>query len=123
MASVIPLATALAILLAPGAAFAGGCGSITACQIRQQEALLAPFNALLVNALLGTQAGQAVLTANLQTINAIYLNSTQAQKIASGTVLIQQDIPANLLLRAFPGNPTLATIRPACHLHHRPRLR
>ncbi len=90
----------LASTLALGAAFAGGCGSITACQIQQQEALLAPFNALL-----GTPAGQAVLTANLQTINAIYLNSTQAQKIAAGTVLIQQDIPANLLLRALPGNP------------------
>ena len=98
---VIPLTTTLAIMLSWGAAaFAGSCGSVTACQIQQQETLLAPFNALL-----GTPAGQAVLTANLQTINAIYLNSTQAQKIASGTVLIQQAIPANLLLRAFPGNP------------------
>ena len=98
---VIPLTMTLAIMLSWGAAaFAGSCGSVTACQIQQQETLLAPFNALL-----GTPAGQAVLTANLQTINAIYLNSTQAQKIASGTVLIQQAIPANLLLRAFPGNP------------------
>lgn len=96
----MPLATTLAITLVPTGAFAGNCGSVTACQIQQQETLLAPFNALL-----GTPAGQAVLTANLQTINAIYLNSTQAQKVASGTVLIQQDIPANLLLRAFPGNP------------------
>jgi subtilase-type serine protease len=100
MALAISLAMSLTMMLAPAAPFAGGCGSVAECQIQQQEALLAPFNALL-----GSAAGQAVLTANLQTINAIYLNSTQAQKIASGTVLIPQDVATNLLLRAFPGNP------------------
>ncbi|HTI80320.1 MAG TPA: autotransporter domain-containing protein, partial [Acetobacteraceae bacterium] len=100
MALAIPLAISLTMVPVPDTAYADGCSSVTACQTEQQEALLAPLNTLL-----GTQAGQSVLSANLQSINAIYLNSTQAQKIASGTVLIPQAIPANLLLRAFPGNP------------------
>ena len=77
--------------------------TVAACQIQHQETLLAPFNALP-----GTPAGQAVLTINLHTINAIYLNSTQAEKVASGTVLIPQAIPANLLLRASPAIRTSA---------------
>jgi hypothetical protein len=47
-----------------------------------------------------------VLNANLQEESQIYLNSTQAQKIASGTALIVQFLPANILLRAFPENPS-----------------
>ena len=34
----------------------------------------------------------------------IYLNSTQAEKIASATILIVPSMPANILIRAFPGN-------------------
>ena len=69
-------------------------------QCAEQSSLLAPFNALLNSA-----AGVAVLDTNLQTQNAIYLGSTQAQKIAAGTILILPVLPANLLLRAFPDNP------------------
>src|ERR1700748_3026927 len=91
----IPLAAVLAIVLATDGALAADCGSAAACQIQQQEMLLAPFNSLGA-----TPEGRRGLGPNLQTINAIYLNPTQAQKTASGTVRIQQDIPANLLLRA-----------------------
>ena len=94
---------------------AGNTSQAWADQVTDQETLLAPFNDLL-----NTPAGQAVLTANLQTINAIYLNSTQAQKIASGTVLIPQDIPANLLLRAFPAIRISSTTRPACRRRRTP---
>jgi hypothetical protein len=45
-----------------------------------------------------------VLDANLTAEVIIYLNSTQTDKVASGTVLIAPLIPANLLLRAFPGS-------------------
>src|SRR5215469_16709016 len=64
-------------------------------QCAEQALLLAPFNALL-----SSPAGIAVLDANLQTENNIYLGSTQAQKIAAGTALIIQVLPANVLLRA-----------------------
>ena len=46
----------------------------------------------------------AVLATNLQEEEQIYLNSSQAQKIASGTILVVPDISANLLIRAFPNN-------------------
>jgi outer membrane autotransporter protein len=69
-------------------------------QCADQATLLAPFNALL-----DTPAGVAVLDANLQIQNDIYLGSTQAQKIAAGTILILPAVPANLLLRAFPADP------------------
>jgi outer membrane autotransporter protein len=68
-------------------------------QCADQAALLAPFNALL-----DTPAGIAVLDANLQIQNDIYLGATQAQKIAAGTILLLPVLPANLLLRAFPAN-------------------
>jgi hypothetical protein len=71
MALAIPLAISLTMVPVPDTAYADGCSSVTACQTEQQEALLAPLNTLL-----GTQAGQSVLSANLQSINAIYLNST-----------------------------------------------
>jgi subtilase-type serine protease len=90
----------LAAIAAPLSAFADGCSGLAACQTADQEALLAPFNTLL-----GSPAGRALLTANLETDEAIYLNSTQAQKIASSTVLVVMAVPANVLLRAFPGNP------------------
>ena len=46
----------------------------------------------------------AVLAKNLQEEEQIYLNSSQNQKIASGTILVVPDISANLLIRAFPNN-------------------
>ncbi len=92
----------LSVMAGAGTAFAQCTTVITAlcsAQAADQAMLLAPFNALL-----GSPAGTAMLNANLQTQDAIYLNSTQAQKVASGTVLIPQLIFANVLLRAFPNN-------------------
>jgi subtilase-type serine protease len=100
---VIPLAAMLAIMGGAGSAFAQCATADTvlcAKQTADQEKLLSPFNQLR-----GTAAGVALLNANLQTDNGIYLNSTQAQKIASSTVLVVSAVPANVLLRAFPGNP------------------
>lgn len=96
----IPFATALAGMAGPGATPAQACTVQCALQAADQEALLAPFNSLLF-----TPQGQALLDANLQKENEIYLNSTQADKIASGTILIVSAVPANVLIRAFPGNP------------------
>ena len=92
----------LAIMEGAGSAVAQCTTVVTAlcsAQAADQDVLLAPFSALP-----GSPAGVAVLDENLQTQNAIYLNSTQAQKVASGTVLIPQVISANILLRAFPNN-------------------
>jgi subtilase-type serine protease len=105
----IPFGAMLTVMMAPGSAFAAGCTAAQAsiverarCQIADQETLLGYFNTL--PSLAG---GAALVTANLQAEETIYLNSTQQQKIASGTVFIVQgqDLQANILLRAFPGNP------------------
>jgi autotransporter-associated beta strand protein len=97
----IPFATMLAAMGGLDSAFAQSCtGQCATLQAADQEALLSPFNSLL-----DSPAGMALLMANLQAEENIYLNSTQAEKIASGTVLIVPDIPANILLRAFPTNP------------------
>ena len=96
----ILIATMLAAMTGPGAALAQTCTGPCAQQAADQEALLAPFNTLL-----HTLSGQAVLDANLQAEEQIYLNSTQADKIASGTILILPLVPANVLIRAFPGDP------------------
>ncbi|AVT81744.1 autotransporter domain-containing protein [Rhodopseudomonas palustris] len=96
----LPLITTIA---APPSALAQqqpSCTGICALQAADQEALLAPFNSLPA-----TAQGRAVLDANLAKQVEIYLNSTQAEKIAAGTVLILPAVPANVLLRAFPGNP------------------
>ncbi len=89
-----------------GPAFAQ-CTQLCLAQAADQEGLLAPFTKLL-----DTTAGQALLSANFQTEDYIYLNSTQVQKIAAGSVFIlglgSSEYPvlqANILLRAFPGNP------------------
>jgi subtilase-type serine protease len=95
----VPIATLLASIGGVGPAFAQCTGPCPA-QTAEQTFLLSPFNSLL-----SSPAGVAALTANLQTENNIYLNSTQAEKVASGTALILQVLPANILLRAFPGNP------------------
>jgi subtilase-type serine protease len=93
----------LAVMAGAGSAFAQCATPDTALCVKQtadQEQLLSPFNRLI-----STAAGAALLNVNLQTDNTIYLNSTQAQKIASSTVLVVSAVPANVLLRAFPGNP------------------
>lgn len=96
----IPFAAALAAAAGPDAALAQSCTGRCADQAADQEALLAPFNSLPF-----TAEGRALLDANLQKQVDIYLNSTQAEKIASGTILILPAVPANVLLRAFPDNP------------------
>ena len=105
----IPFAAMVAMVAGPGSAFAANCTAVQTnfvarveCQIADQETLLGYFNTL--PSLTG---GAALVTANLRTEENIYLNSTQQQKIASGTVFIVQGqtLQANILLRAFPGNP------------------
>jgi hypothetical protein len=99
----VPFATMLATMGGVGSAFAQCTSVVTvlcSAQTKEQEALLSPFNLLL-----SSPAGVALLNANLQTEENIYLNSTQTQKIASGTILIAPLIPANVLIRAFPTNP------------------
>jgi autotransporter-associated beta strand protein len=98
----VPFALMLVMLGGAVSAFAQCTTVVTplcSAQALDQENLLSPFNLLL-----NTPAGVAVLNANLQAEDTIYLNSTQAQKISSGTVLIPQLIYANILLRAFPAN-------------------
>jgi outer membrane autotransporter protein len=90
----------LAAMAGTDAAIAENCTGLCALQAADQEALLAPFNSLLSIA-----EGRALLDANLQAQNNIYLNSTQADRVASGTILIVPAVPANVLMRAFPGNP------------------
>ncbi len=89
----------LATIGGPNAAFAQSCTGQCVLQAADQEVLLSPFNALK-----SSLAGQAVLDKNLQVENDIYRYSTQDQKISSGTILIVPLIPANVLIRAFPGN-------------------
>lgn len=96
----IPLAVALVVTSGAIPASAENCTGRCAAQTADQEALLAIFNALL-----GSDQGHTLLDANLAKENNIYMNSTQADKIASGTILILPAVPANVLLRAFPGNP------------------
>jgi outer membrane autotransporter protein len=99
----MPFAALLAATTGPGPAHAQ-CATpnvaLCAGQTADQEKLLSPFNLLR-----DTAAGTALLDANLQTDNSIYLGSTPAQKIASSTALVVPTVPANVLLRAFPGNP------------------
>jgi outer membrane autotransporter protein len=99
LACAIPFASALVAI--SSSASAQSCTGQCALQAADQERLLAPFNSLLF-----TAEGRALLDANLQTQVDIYLNSTQAEKIASGTILILPAVPANVLLRAFPDNPS-----------------
>ena len=92
----------LAIMAGPGAAFAGSCtgtlsvAALAACQAADQEALLAPFTTLL-----SSPAGVALLNANLQTEENIYLNSTQAQKIQAAENSLIEYVPQNILILAF----------------------
>src|ERR1700722_8641630 len=83
---VTPLVAMLAVMAEAGSAFAQ-CATpntvLCAKQTADQEKLLSPFNQLL-----STAAGAALLNANLQIDNGIYLHSTQAQEIASSTILV-----------------------------------
>lgn len=105
------------VVAAPRMAVAQNCNSLCLQQAADQEALLAQFNTLLSSA-----EGRALLDANLRKQNEIYLNSSQADKVASATILIIPAVPANVLIRAFPGNPAyyynpqgLPTITPLPH--------
>jgi PAP2 superfamily protein len=55
--------------------------------------------------LLNTPEGVALLNANLQTEEDIYLNSTQARKVIAATNVLIPYIPDNILIWAFPNNP------------------
>ena len=105
----VPLATMAATTGETGSALAQTAAPCTSAlclqQTQDQENLLSLFNNLG-----SSSAGQALLSANLLTEENIYINATQAQKIASGTVFIIQDVPANILLRAFPKNPAFGYI-------------
>ncbi len=94
----LPSAIALASMLAAigGPAFAQGCTG----QCADLGVLLSPFTSLL-----RTQGGLALLNANLQAEENIYLNSTQAQKVTAATNVLLPYMPANILIGAFPGNP------------------
>jgi autotransporter-associated beta strand protein len=97
---IAPFATALAMMSAPVSADPTCTG-----QCADQVALLAPFNSLWNPSGQQNPADAAVLAANLQEEEYIYLSATRAQKAASGTILVIPDISANLLIRAFPNNP------------------
>ena len=98
-----------AMVAGPGSAFAANCSAVQTSLVARVECQIADQKTLLgySNTLPGLTGGAALVTANLQTEENIYLNSTQQQKIASGTVFIiqEQTLQANILLRAFPGNP------------------
>ena len=93
--SVSAFAATLVIMAAPGPAVAQ-CTGLCA----DQAGLLSAFTALP-----NSPAGQALLNANLQTEENIYLNSTQAQKVVGALDFIVQDVPTNILIGAFPTNP------------------
>ncbi|HEY5127813.1 MAG TPA: autotransporter domain-containing protein [Bradyrhizobium sp.] len=50
-------------------------------------------------------AGLALLNANLQAEESIYLNSTQAQKVTAAANVLLPYMPANVLIGAFPTDP------------------
>jgi len=96
----IPVAAALAMISGAGPAVGQGCtASLATCQGLDQENLLGYFNTLPSIA-----GGSALLDANMRTEEAIYLGASQSQKVAAGTVFIIPLLPANILLRAFPGD-------------------
>ncbi len=97
----MPAALMLLTIAVPGPAFAQCVSSLCASQTLDQENLLGYFNTLLT-----VPGGRALLNASLQVEENIYLNATQAQKIAAGTIFVLPFVPANILIRAFPGNPS-----------------
>ena len=99
----ILVAMTLALVGAPGAALA----QCAPAQCADQATLLSPFLSLL-----NTSEGVALLNANLQTEETIYLNSTQARKVTAATNVIVPYIPTSILIWAFPTNPNF-TYTPA----------
>lgn len=82
------------------AAPAPSCDSLCAAQNADQRALLSPFQHLL-----NTPAGQALLQANLQTDESIYLNSPPAQKNTAAENALINYVVQNVLIATFPNNP------------------
>ena len=99
----ILVALTLAMIAAPRATFA----QCAPAQCADQATLLSPFLSLL-----NTPEGVALLNANLQTEENIYLNSTQARKVIAATNVLVPFIPTNILIWAFPNNPNF-TYTPA----------
>jgi autotransporter-associated beta strand protein len=98
---VVPFATTLATMSAAAAADPTCTG-----QCADQVTLLAPFNLLWNRADPTNPVNAAVLSKNLEEEVSIYLGATPAEKAASATILVIPDISANLLIRAFPNNPS-----------------
>lgn len=94
------LLMAMVMATGSGAGFSETCSGPCVLQVADQASLLAPFKNLL-----SSPEGRTLLDVNLQKQNDIYLNSTQAEKISAGTILIPTAVPANVLIRAFPSNP------------------
>lgn len=107
----IPLAAMLAVMGWPGSAFAQSCtgplspAALAACQATDQEGVLSSFTTLL-----GSPAGVALLNANLQTEENIYLNSTQAQKIEAAENSLLQYAPQSILILAFGTTPSFGYV-------------
>ena len=95
----VALTLAVAVMGAPRMAFA----QCVPTQCADQATLLSPFLSLL-----DTPEGVALLNANLQTEENIYLNSTQARKVTAATNVIVPFIPTSILAWAFPTNPNFA---------------
>ncbi len=91
----VAAALASLILVSSGSASAQTCAQCT-----DQVNLLSPFTTLL-----SSPAGLALLNANLQTEQNIYLNASQARKIVAATDALDQDLPDQVLIHAFPANP------------------
>jgi len=90
----IPVAAMLTTMA--GSAFAQNCTGVCADEV----ALMSSFIRLPNSA-----AGLALLNANLQAEESIYLNSTQAQKVTAAANVLLQYMPANVLIGAFPTDP------------------
>ncbi len=99
----ILVALTLAMIAVPRIGFA----QCVPAQCADQATLLSPFLSLL-----NTPEGVALLNANLQTEENIYLNSTQARKVTAATNVIVPFIPTSVLIWAFPNNPNF-TYTPA----------
>lgn len=97
LARLLRRAVPVAMMLATvgGQAFAQGCTGTCA----DEAALMSSFIWIR-----NSPAGLALLAANLQAEEAIYLGSTQQQKITSAYNVLLPFMPNNILIGAFPGD-------------------
>jgi len=101
-----PIATLLITLGAAGSASAqSSCDTLCVDQNADQRALLLPFQQLP-----DTTAGLAVLQANLQTEENIYLYSSSAQKIQAAEDSLIDYVPQNILIGTFPNNTNFSYV-------------